>query len=329
MSVAYDDLFSATEQTHAINALPYQPGGPISRRRLFREDPMRTTGVGIELIHGALTLIQSGPRGAPAEVHPHMPRGKIEFKATHVRTRSTLIADSWQDRTGYGTGQLAVVEQERDRILRGHRRRIETTIDWHRTGAIQGKVLDADGATLIDLLAEFNVSQQSHDCKIDTSTTHVPNELIAARRLAEAALGDDAGAVRSWVAFCSAGFIDAARAHPSVEAYAAGWGAAVVLRDDIRSGGLVLGGVELVEVPNGASKTWIPDGEAFLCPEGIDGLFVTYFAPADYADTVNSEALPMYSRSEPLPFNRGYAMESQSNPLSICTRPRAVVKLTA
>jgi hypothetical protein len=64
-------------------------------------------------------------------------------------------------------------------------------------------------------------------------------------------------------------------------------------------------------------------------PEGVDGLFMTNYAPADYTDTVNKEGLPKYSRAEPLPFNRGWQIESQSNPLSICTRPRAVVKLTA
>lgn len=331
MPAILDDAFSVTELTKAINQLPYRPGGPISRRkpRLFEERGISTLKVRIEKINGTLTLIQTSPRGANAEVHPFTSRDEIEFSIPHIRTRSTMLADSWQDRRGFGTGLPASVEQELARVQGEHSRRIETTIEWHRAGAIQGKVLDADGSEIVDLFSTFDVSQQTLDCELDVTTTHLPNKLVAARRLSEAALGDDAGAVASWVAFCNESFIDKTRAHPSVEAFAQGWGAAAVMRDDVRSGGLVLGGVELIEVPNGAGKTWIPADTAFLVPEGLAGLFVTFFGPADYTDSVNSEGLPKYSRAEPLPFNRGYMIESQSNPLSICTRPRAVVKLTA
>ncbi|MDT3679864.1 MAG: major capsid protein [Burkholderiaceae bacterium] len=326
-----DDLFGNTELLRAINALPYRPGGRISSRkpRIFAEKGIATLKFRLEEINGTITLIQTSPRGAPAETHPFTPRSEIELSVPHVRVRSTVQADSWQDRRGFGTGQLANVEQERDRVLAEHSRRIEATIEWQRMGAIKGAVLDADGSTLVDLFATFGVTQQTTDCELDVTTTHLPNKLVAARRLSEAALGDDAGIVSGWVAFCSASFIDKARAHPSVEAYAAGWAGAAVMRDDVRAGGLVLGGVELIEIPDGAGKTWIATDEAFLVPEGVDGLFMTNYAPADYTDTVNKEGLPKYSRAEPLPFNRGWQIESQSNPLSICTRPRAVVKLTA
>lgn len=332
MPTILDDAFSVTELTKAINQLPYRPGGPISRRkpRLFAERGISTTKVRIERINGQLTLIPTTPRGAPSDVHPYTPRDEIEFSIPQIRTRSTMLAASWQDRRGFGTGMPADVGQELARVQGEHSRRIEATVEWQRIGAIKGVVYDADGTTeIVNLPATFDVSQQTLDCDLDVTTTHVANRFVAARRLSEAALGDDAGAVVSWVAFCSAGFIDAARAHPSVEAFAAGWGAAAVMRDDVRQGGFVLGGVELVEVPNGAGKTWIPDGEAYLCPEGVDGLFVSYYAPADYTDSVNNEGLPKYSRAEALQFGRGYVIESQSNPLSICTRPRTVVKLTA
>lgn len=51
------------------------------------------------------------------------------------------------------------------------------------------------------------------------------------------------------------------------------------------------------------------------------------FAPADYMETVNTQGIPYYSMIEPLPFNKGMAGEAQSNPLHLCTRPRAQILL--
>jgi hypothetical protein len=45
-------------------------------------------------------------------------------------------------------------------------------------------------------------------------------------------------------------------------------------------------------------------------------------------ETANTQGLPYYSKLEPLPFNKGMAGEAQSNPLHLCTRPRAQILLT-
>ena len=57
-------------------------------------------------------------------------------------------------------------------------------------------------------------------------------------------------------------------------------------------------------------------------------LFVTNFAPADYVETVNTIGLPRYAKQEPMKMGKGIDIETQTNPLCLCTRPRAVVKLT-
>jgi hypothetical protein len=44
-------------------------------------------------------------------------------------------------------------------------------------------------------------------------------------------------------------------------------------------------------------------------------------------ETVNTLGIPYYSRSETLPFGKGVAGEAQSNPLHLCTRPRALIRL--
>jgi hypothetical protein len=78
----------------------------------------------------------------------------------------------------------------------------------------------------------------------------------------------------------------------------------------------------------GTSQVKIPDNEAYAVPMGVDGLFVTRFAPADYNETVNTRGLPYYAKGEPMKFGKGWEMEAQSNQLNLCTRPAAIIKLT-
>lgn len=319
--------FDQTTLTKGLNAAPVSLG-PVSKSGLFDPRSATTVDVAIEQINESLSLIQSSMRGGVVMPHPHTSRSMVKFKAPHLRTSSTLLADSWQGRTGFGQNAApASVLTERDRVLMEHRRRLEATIDYHMTRALGGQIVDADGSVMVDLLAEFGVSQITVEMALATTTTNIANKIIAARRQSEAELGTAYAA--SWVAFCDATFIDAVRAHPSIEAGLANWQAATALLSDHRSGDLVVGGVRLVEVPNRAGKTYIPAGTAFLCPEGVPDLFVTHFAPADYVETVNTEGLPLYAKAELLDFNRGVSIESQSNPISICSRPRTVIHLNA
>ena len=57
--------------------------------------------------------------------------------------------------------------------------------------------------------------------------------------------------------------------------------------------------------------------------------FATYFAPADFNETVNTLGQALYAKQEPRKFERGTDLHTQSNPLPMCHRPGVLVKLTA
>jgi hypothetical protein len=78
----------------------------------------------------------------------------------------------------------------------------------------------------------------------------------------------------------------------------------------------------------GTSAVKVPDAEAYAIPMGVSGLFMTAFGPADYLEAAGSVGQRRYAKQWPLEANRGIQLEVQSNPLSICTRPAAVIKLT-
>ena len=48
--------------------------------------------------------------------------------------------------------------------------------------------------------------------------------------------------------------------------------------------------------------------------------------PPDYIETVNTLGLPRYAKAIPSDNNKSVRLEMQTNPLSLCLRPRALIK---
>ncbi len=102
--------------------------------------------------------------------------------------------------------------------------------------------------------------------------------------------------------------------------------AANTLRGDPRME-FEFGGV-IFERYRGTSAVKIEDNDAYAIPEGVMNLFIARNAPADYVETVGTLGQPMYAKQWEMEAGRGIKMEAQANPLHLCTRPKAVKKLT-
>ena len=78
----------------------------------------------------------------------------------------------------------------------------------------------------------------------------------------------------------------------------------------------------------GVGNVAITNSKFRFFPLGVPDLFITRFCPADYLEAVNTIGLPKYSKAAPDPsgFNRFIALEAQSNPVTLCTRPRVLRK---
>lgn len=328
LDIFNNDAFSVQSLTKAINDTPHQPMR-IGELGWFAEDGITTTSLSIEKQGTTLSLIPSAQRGAPGKPVGNDKRSLIPINTVHLPQRGAVIADEVQNLRAFGSeNELEAVQTMVNKKLAKMRRNIDVTLEYQRIGAIRGQVLDADGTTvLLDLFNTFGVVQQTHDMKLDVDATKVKMETVGAKRKVEDALG---GLMyRSLRALCSATFFDALVGHPAVVAAYDRWMNGEFLRTDQRDGGgFYFAGVFWEEYRGNVSgQDFIPAGDAFLVPEGVPDLFVTNFAPADYMETVNTNGLPYYAKQEPMSFNKGVELESQSNPISINTRPRSVVRL--
>lgn len=320
------DAFSLTSLTVAINELPHKPNR-IQLLGLFEERGVPTTKVDVEMKEGRLVLVPATARGAPADPTSRRKRALRTFNVPHLPQRATIMADEVQGVRAFGSENNAEAVEA---VVRDHQQQhvdnIDATIEYHRIGAVQGLIKDADGSTMYNLFNEFDVVQQSHQIALATDTTKTLQEVTKAKRKSEDALGGEM--VTGYVAFCGADFFDALTGNKKIEEAYNRWMDSEFLRTDNRAG-FPFGGVQWAEYRGNVSgQAFVPAAEAFLVPTGVSGMFITRFAPADYTETVNTIGLPYYSKQQPMDFDKGIELESQSNPISLCTRPRAVIKLT-
>jgi len=322
LDVFKDDAFSVVSLTDAIIKRPYKPGR-IGTLGLFRERGITTTTAVVEQKDGVLTLIQSSPRGGPASQLGPSRRTARAFVLPHLERDSTIMADEVQNVRAFGSENavesVQAIVNERLTTLRAMH---EVTLEHLRVGAIKGLILEPDGSVMFDLFDEFGVAQQSVILDLDGN---IRQQAIEIQRLIETELG--AEPVSGYRAFCGDAFFDELIAAASVTT-SLQYQESRLLRTDLRAG-FEYGGITWENYRGRVGSTeFIPTEQAFVVPEGTD-IFATYFAPADFMETVNTIGLPVYSKIATDPeLQRWAKVHSQSNPLAINTRPRAVVKVT-
>jgi hypothetical protein len=325
MSTGYEKAFSLTSLTAAINVSPFKPYR-LGQLGIFEEMGVAQTIVKVEQLNGSLAIVGTAPRGASGQVFNGDKRKELTFSIPHIPALAGLDADELQNIRQFGSEATSdSVIAARDRLVGKMRAGLELTIEAHRIGALKGLVLDKDGSTLIDLFTSFGVTQQTTGMALTTAGTVVRKKVAAAIVQVETALG---GVPYSGLrALCGVNFFDELASHPNVEKFWINTPAAQGFAQADPYQAIQFAGVTW-ERYRGVSGCTIGDDDAYLVPSGIPGLFITRYAPANYIETVNTIGLPMYAKSETRDMGKGYDIEAQTNPLNLCTRPNAIVKLT-
>ena len=209
--------------------------------------------------------------------------------------------------------------------LKQDRLRHDLTLEYQRAGAIQGKILDADGTTVLqNYFTAFGIEQQTQAIGL------ADDKIDAAIRIAKDKSDDVAGdlVVTDFTAYCGRDFFD--------KLVAAG---AVIERlkyanpnanINEKADSFVFGGVRWVRYRGAVNGTaFMPADDAILVPTTAGQLLETVFAPADYTETVNTMGIPVYAKQW-LTDNSGRSvtLETQCQTLSYCTHPRALIKLS-
>ncbi|WP_299071982.1 major capsid protein [uncultured Paraglaciecola sp.] len=314
------ELFTVENLTESINRTEQTPGR-IGELGLFEEKRIDTTSVNIVEKNNSIILVPAKPRGSEGTSLDTSKRKGETFPLVHLPMSGAVLAESTQNVKPFG-GETredmvqAKIDEELDR-MRGS---IDVTIEWQRMGALKGKILDHDGEVIVDLFQKFGMTRF---VKTLDFTKDLRTQLIAAKRESKKAQG----AIKAPRYRCLAGpeLIDELMVNDDFKRAYERYDSGSALRDDV-TGGISFGGIlwEEYEGQVGDQEFVLPN-EGLLVPEGVRGMYRTYFGPGTYEETVNTLGLPYYAKAERMKFDKGHELEAQSNTISLTAAPRAVV----
>ncbi|MDR6445588.1 hypothetical protein J2794_001679 [Paraburkholderia terricola] len=324
-----NDAFSLSSLSAAINEQPFVPSR-LAALGLFEEQGITTTVVQIEKDGDTLALVPAGIRGSSASVVVGSKRQMLPFNTVHLPQRATIGADEIQNLRAFGSEtELEALTTVVNRRLGKMRRQLDATHEFHRIGAIKGQILDADGkSVVVDLLKAFDIEQTVIDFELDKMAD---TEIRTKCQLVLDAIEDALGNIPFTGArvLCGRKFWNALIVLKTVKETYLATAMAASLRGDTRDA-FDIGGCTFERYRGRVGDVgYVADDEAHAVPEGVPDLFITRFAPADYVEAVNTTGLPYYAKQELMDFGKGVEIEAQSNPIHLCTRPKAVIRLTA
>jgi len=326
------DTFNMTSLTASINLLP-NTYGKLEAMNLFPQKSVRTRNIAVEEQNGVLNLLPTQMPGGTSTFEGRTKRKMRSFTIPHISHDDVILPEEIQGIRAFGTeNELEAMANVVTDHLQSMRNKHAITLEHLRMGALKGNILDADGSTLYNLFDEFEITPKTVNFALGTASTDVKKKCLEVLRHIEDNLrGEFMTGVHCLV---SPEFFDALTSHSKVKEAYERWEEGAALRNDMRSG-FTFGGITFEEYrgqatdPDGNTRRFIASGEGHCFPTGTAESFVTYFAPADFNETVNTLGLPLYAKQCPRKFDRGTELHTQSNPLPLCLRPGVLVKLTA
>ena len=162
LDIFKNDAFSATSLMRVAGSTPYVPQA-LGQMRLFEPEQIRTEIVHIYEEDQGYGLIPATERGSPW-IQQQRRAGRIRaLMAPALRKQDTLRAGELLGIADMALAETIRLKNAQTEIVKRTsqlKTDLEATKENHRLGALQGKLLDADGTTVIyDFFAEYGISQ--------------------------------------------------------------------------------------------------------------------------------------------------------------------------
>jgi len=335
MDIFNGSAFSTTSLSGMVEKMDYQPS-LLGSLGIFEPEPVRTRNIFVDRIDGGLTLIPTSPDGAPPEILDGEDRDAVSLKIPNLTKRFTLFAHELDGIRAFGSEtELMGVQREYGRRMARIRSDMELTHEFHRLGALQGILLDADGSTVIyDYSTQFNESiPAATSFELDIAGTDVHG---ICKDISRSMVRSGRGSFTSGTsihALAGDDFYDALISHPNVEKFYLQQQAANNLREaqgaifeSFRVGGITFHNYRGTD---DNSTVAIPVAEAKFFPVGARDVFKVAYAPMQSGQFVNTPGQPVYAINVPdRERNMWVKGEMYSHPLHICQQPRVLRKAT-
>jgi hypothetical protein len=333
-----NSIFSVWSLTATILNRPYVPG-LIGRLNLFSPRMLSTTTTLIEVRGSRLALVPERPRGAPPTPDVRDQRALVPVGIPHFPIRNSLYADEVQNVRAFGSdNQLEAVQtvvNEKEASLGA---KLDVTQEYLRLGAVKGIVVtEADRESGVPM-TQYSLYDMFHvppNAVIDwpivgagasgdsTFWTGQLTGLITSlgRAMANSLPG---GMYQTIHGIAGSQAFDAIAMHPELRAIYYGVNPGALSSNQLGTT-LSFRGLTVEEYRGQVGNVqFVKPDEIHFFPVGVPDLFLECYAPADYMETVNTIALPRYSKMATKDFDKGVELEAQMNVLPLCTVPTAL-----
>ena len=328
--------FDLIELSGAVDNLEYKPD-LLGSLGIFTPEPVRQKNVWVDQRDGALSLVQTSERGSPVDELVRDSRKMRNFTVPRLAKGETIYASEIAGWRAFGSGsEQTVVATEYNRRMKRVRDDIELTHENMRLGALQGKLLDADGSIIYNYFTEFGVTEAAAvSFELDVDTTDVRgicNALV--RSMARSSKGAFTSGTTVH-ALAGDDFYDALISHPLVRDTYLNWSAAADLREGNAFKAFTFGGITFHNYrgTDDGSTVAIAADEVKLFPVGAKDVFKHIMAPADefvpYIGAAGQNVYSMNVRDTAYqPNDRWVRQEQYSYPLFMCQKPNVLRKGT-
>lgn len=336
MDVFNDDAFSLVNMTAAVQKMPTVPSF-LGGLGIFDSEGVTTNIVSIEQKGQTLSLIPTSDRGTAPPMGTTDKRTLRNFNIPRVAKGDQIFAHEIQGIRAFGTeSELETMAQKvlekQSKLLT----EVNLTLEYHRLGAIQGKLLDSDGSTVIyNYFTEFGISEPTEiDFDLDAASPAegvLLNKCKAAKRAAIRALGASyVPGVTRFMWLCGDTFFDQFTAHNDVRTTYKNWEAAAGLRGSVGAAfsSFQFGEMEWHNYQGTDDNSTVAIGatKARLVVLGVPGLYRRFNGPGETMETVNTIGQPLYSMLvRDVLRNQWVQPEVYAYPLHICTRPEVLL----
>lgn len=337
------NAFGLINMTKSIQKVPYIPS-LLDRLGIFQRESINTTTATIEEENGKLSLIQTSSRDSLGQSVMSGPKRKLRaFQVPFIPSTENVMAADIQNLRAFGSeNDFDTVANQVNKKLTQIKNNIEVTKEWHRMGAINGILLDADGSTILNYFNEFQVSPSTADIDFTSPTVDAKLYCTSIWRAMDAALG---GTPYNNV-ICIAGneWFDSWLTLPDVEkafvlqSYTSQVGPDFFMKQQANvSGGnqyppvrsFRFGDIDFYNYRGTVgSQKFVADNKAIFIPGGAPDVFVEFNSPAPFMETANTLGQPFYAKQEPLRWGIGVELLGCSCPLMLCTRPASIITST-
>jgi Phage major capsid protein E len=336
LNIFNNDAFSLASLTDVVNNLKYRPSR-LKELGLFKETPISTLTVAIESIGDTLQLIEPTARGLEGETSKSTKRSVRSLEIPHFKRQWAVMASEVQGLRQIGSeNELMPYMQFVAQRMGNNLQDFDLTEEHARLGAITGKITYAGkNPVVLDLFQEFNVTPEVEtDLKLTTAADgDLRKSTTTIIRTTKAKLGSPFEYVHC---MCGDNGFDKLLQNKEVRATYLGWSEAQILRDSyiglnrgsnpiFKFGGIVFENYGEID----GEGIGIAKEKFQFFPMGVDNLFRTYYAPADYEETLNTLGKRIYSKQKVMDYDRGRQGEMQMNALQLCTKPQALLSAKA